>query len=263
MDQLFGEIAFSEWIFLAIPTLVLVGFAELGFKLGKRARVTSGAGQGSINGIQGAMLALLGLLLGFTFAMAGSRHEARRDLVVKDANAIGTTFLRAALLPAAHAAAVQDLLRQSVALRLEYQPLFDDPVQRAEGLRRNAEVQRQLWSHAVAAAQEAPTAIVATFVTALNDMFDVESERLAASRVHIPAVVWLLILVVASLGCLTSSYVAGIEGSRSPFSSMVLPLLIAVVMTMIFDLMNPSRGMIGISQQPLIDLQRSIAPPPS
>jgi hypothetical protein len=89
--------------------------------------------------------------------MALGRYEARRDLVVKEANAIATTFLRASLLPEAHRAPVEDLLRRYVELRLTWQPLAGDSVKLAEGLRLSAEIQRHLWQHAVVAAHEAPT----------------------------------------------------------------------------------------------------------
>ena len=71
---------------------------------------------------------------------------------------------------------------------------------------------------------------------------------------------WILLQVVAACGCLLTSYVSGEEGSRSTFSSLVLPVLVAVVLVLIFDIANPHKGFIGISQQPLIDLQQSIEP---
>ena len=105
MSEPLDSVFQSQWVVFALPAVLLVGFAELGFRLGLRLYVaTDTARKGEISGIQGALLGLLGLLLGFTFAMAVSRYQARRDLVVKEANAIGTTFLRASLLPEAHQA---------------------------------------------------------------------------------------------------------------------------------------------------------------
>src|SRR6185369_12534948 len=85
--------------------------------------------------IQGAVLGLLGLLLAFTFSMAAERYNARRALVLNEANSVGTTYLRASLLPDAHQAPVRDLLQRYVDVRLKYQPLMDDPARLAEGLR--------------------------------------------------------------------------------------------------------------------------------
>jgi hypothetical protein len=145
-----------------------------------------------------------------------------------------------------------------VDVRLKYQPLADDPVKLAEGLRLSAGIQAELWGHAAAASRESPTAMVATFINALNETIDTEAERLAASRNRVPGSVWLLLLVVASIGSFTSGYGAGAQGARSAFSSLVLPVLIAVVITLIADVASPRRGFIGVSQQPLIDLQHSI-----
>lgn len=261
MDELFAHVR-NSWGIVALSSLLLLAFAEVGCRLGKRAHLTlDDARKATIGGIQGAVLGLLGLLLGFTFAMAVGRYDDRRVLVLDEANAIGTTYLRASFLPKAHAEPVRDLLRRYVALRLEYTSAFDQPEKFAEGLRESANVQSRLWDHAVAAAEEAPTPIVALFASALNETIDTEAKRLAAARARIPPSIWILLLVVAAIGCATSSYTSGAAGSRSAFSAIVLPLLIAVVLALIFDLMHPRQGFIGLSQQPMVDLQRSMAPP--
>lgn len=256
------ELIKSAWIAFSLPLVVMVVFAELGFRLGLRVHRGRTQHKETLGGIQGAILGLLGLLLGFTFAMASGRYDLRRELVLKEANAIGTTYLRASLLPAEHVRPVEDLLRRYVDLRLALYPKITDAAAFAEGLAQSAAVQKELWTHATEASREAPTAITATFVNALNDTIDTEAERIAAGRARIPPAVWFLLLIVAAFGCLTTSYVSGEEGSRSLFSSAVLPALIAIVLVLIFDIANPHKGFISISQQPLIDLQQSIAPPP-
>ena len=98
---------------LAVFIVVLVAmlaFAEIGYRLGLRLHATNDvARKGQIGGVTGAVLGLLGLLLGFTFAMAVERYDTRRGLVVQEASAVGATYLRASLLPDAHQAPVQDL----------------------------------------------------------------------------------------------------------------------------------------------------------
>jgi len=162
------------------------------------------------------------------------------------------------LLPPAHGGPVRRLLRRYVDVRLLYQPLAADPAMLTEGLALSADIERQLWQHAKAAAGEAPTPIVATFITTLNEMIDVDAERTAASRNRIPSAVWLLLLIVASLAELTSGYAGGAQGARTTLNTVVLPLLLAVVMTLIYDMANPRRGLIGINQQSLIDLQQFV-----
>src|SRR5258705_3843054 len=147
----------------------MLAFAETGFRLGLRLHTAKdGARKGQIGGIQGAVLGLLGLLLGFTFAMAVKRYDTRRGLVLQEANAVGTTYLRASLLPDAQQAPVKDLLRRYVDIRLKYWPLVDDPAKLAEGMRLIADIQGELWKHATEAAKEAPNDITATFIESLN-----------------------------------------------------------------------------------------------
>jgi hypothetical protein len=262
MDDILGSIFRNQWFVLGIVGAVLLALAELGFRAGTRLHLTRDeARKAQIGGVQGAVLGLLALLLGFTFAMAVNRYETRRDLVLKEANAIGTTWLRAGLLPEVHRMPVRDLLRRYVDVRLNYEALSSDPAMLAEGIRLSAEIETELWKHAEAAAEQAPTPIVASFIAALNETIDTDAERLAAARNRIPGGVWLLLIVVASFGCFTSSYGSGANGARSGFTSTLLPLLIAVVIALIFDLMHPHQGFINVSQRPLLDLKASFFAP--
>ena len=202
---------------------------------------------------------MLGLLLGFTLSFAVGRYDLRRDLVVKEANAIGTTWLRASLLPDAHQAPVKDLLRRFVDVRLKYQAVSNDPAQLAEGMRLSAEIEAELWKHATAAAKAAPNNITGTFIVALNETIDTDAERVAAGRAKIPAGVWLLLLVVAASGCFMVGHSAGTHGARTKLGSVFLPLLYTVIILLIFDLAHSLHGLVSVSQQPLLDLKASIS----
>jgi hypothetical protein len=211
--------------------------------------------------LQGSVLGLLALLLGFTFAMAVQRYDNRRDLVVQEANSIGTTFLRAAFLPEPHRAGVEDLLRKYVDLRLEFYEAGSDAAKIATAEQASAEIQQRLWSHAVAAGKESPTVLTASFVTTLNETIDLDATRLAAMRNHVPGSVWLLLLLVAGCGCWATGYAAGAAGKRTAFSQAILPALIAVVITILVDFDATRRGLIGVSQQSLVLLKQGLPPP--
>lgn len=257
LDALFG----NQWTVLLIVAVVLFGASEAGYHLGLRLFAKHDEPRRSqIGGVQGAVLGLLGLLLGFTFSMAVNRYETRRDFVLQEANAIGTTFLRAGLLPEDHQQPVKDLLRQYVEVRLKLQAAAEDAFAVSEGFRRSQEIQNALWQHVENVAREAPTPITATFVSALNEMIDTDAARVAAARNQIPIGVWGLLIFVAAVGCFTTSYGSGAQGKRSGFSTLLLPGLLTVVIISIFDLTHSHQGLIGISQQPMIDLQQSIAP---
>jgi hypothetical protein len=145
-------------------------------------------------------------------------------------------------------------------VRLKYQPLADDPAKLAEGFRKSGVLQSQLWQHAVQAAAEAPNDLTATFVESLNETIDTHSERTAAGRARIPEAVWLLLSVVAAVGCFTSGYSSGANGARTTLGGVLMPLLITAVIVLIFEITHPLEGLVGISQQPLLDLRQSMQP---
>jgi len=126
LDQIFGRLSSSQWIVFVVLVILLVGLSELAWRIGiARGRKKSDADKDS-GIVRSAVLALLGLLLGFSFAVAASRHGARRELLVEEANSIGTTARRAELLPEPHAGNVVQLLRKYVPLRIEaHRPLLE------------------------------------------------------------------------------------------------------------------------------------------
>jgi hypothetical protein len=255
LSRVFGNLG----VLAIAGTTLLLLLAEFGYRQGRRLFVAGDeARRSQIGGVQAAVLGLLGLLLGFTFSMAIDRYDTRRDLVVREANAIRTAWLRGSLLPEAHRQPVRDAIRESLDLSIRARGELRDPVRLADTVRRTEAVEARLWRHAEAASIEAPNDITATFLDALNDMIDTDHERLAASRSRIPVGVWLLLLLVAAVGCWTSAYGAGANGVRSVLTCALLPLLITVVIVLVGDLASEREGLISVSQQPLVDLQNSI-----
>src|SRR5262245_5193035 len=212
LDQIFGRISSSQWIVFAVLVILLVGLSELACRMGlARSRKKSEADKDS-GTVRSAVLALLGLLLGFSFAIAGARHEARRGLLVQEANSIGTTARRAQLLPEAHAANVRQLLREYVPLRIEAHREAQFSERFVKLRERSAELQDRLWAEAVAGAAERPSPITASFIASLNETIDLESTRIAAKRNHVPGAVWLLLLCVEGCGLWLVRYPAGSSG---------------------------------------------------
>jgi len=259
LDEILAFIFRDQWLVLIIVGLLLLALGEVGFRAGLHLFVAKDEPRKSqIGGIQGALLGILALLLGFTFSIAVGRYENRRDLVLKEANAIGTTYLRASFLPEAQAKAVEDLLRRYTDARLSFYNAGSDLTKIAAAEDEAAKLQRELWVQTVAAGKEAPSPLIATFINALNETIDLDATRLHALRSRVPGAVWLLLLIVAGTGCFASGYSAGASGERTSFSGTILPLLIAVVITIIADFDRPRHGLIGISQQPLLDLKQSL-----
>jgi hypothetical protein len=190
----------SEKIFYRLDPLlicmvlmgVLLMAEEAGFRV--KGSLTSGSDnieKADIALILGAILTLLALLLGFTYAMSGSRYEIRRQLVVEEANAIGTTYLRAKALPESRSSQIQELLRQYAALRIEFARARDESPQKVREVdNRSKELHSLIWSHAVALARENPNPVTSIFLQTLNEMIDLHSKRLAAYRNRVPLSIW-------------------------------------------------------------------------
>jgi hypothetical protein len=257
LDQFLGRI-FSSWMVLVILVVVLLALSEFGWRVGlarSRAKLEKTKDGGSV---PTAVLTLLGLLLGFSFAMAVSRHETRRELVVQEANSIITTARRARLLPEPQADNVSRLLREYVALRIEAhrETQFS---QRFAALRKSsADLHERLWNEVVAAAAKQPTPITASFIASLNETIDFEATRIAAKRNHVPGAVWLLLLCVAGCGLWLTGWEAGIAGGHPFLARFLFPLLIAVVIVLITDIDTPRGGLITVDERPLLELNDSL-----
>ena len=208
--------------------------------------------------MRSAVLALLGLLLGFSFAIPGARHEARRELLVEEANSIVTTARRAQLLPEPHAANVVQL-REYVPLRIEAHREAQFSDQFATTRKRSAELQDRMWGEAVAAAAERPSPITASFIASLNETIDLEAARIAAKRNHVPGAVWLLLLCVTGCGLWLVSYQAGTSGRHSILERFVFPILIAIVIAIITDIDTPRAGLISLDERPLLEINETLS----
>src|SRR5437867_346753 len=259
LDQIFGQVFASQWIVFVALVILLVGLSELAWRMGlAQSRKKSEADKDS-GTVRSAVLALLGLLLGFSFAIAGARHEAGRELLVEEANSIGTTARRAQLLPEPHSANVVQLLREYVPLRIEAHREGQFSERFATLRKRVAELQDRLWTEAVAAAGERPSPITATFIASLNETIDLEAKRVAAKHNHVPGAVWLLLLCVAGCGLWLVSYQAGTSRRQSILERFVFPLLVAIVITLITDIDTPRQGLISLDERPLLELNETLS----
>jgi len=259
-EDLLARVFVNQWMVLLVVTLVLVALGEAGFRIGFAARLRDkDLAEGHSGTVQGAVLGMLGLLLGFSFAMAVQRLDNRRSLTVDEANAIGTTWLRTDFLKEPLRNEAREMLRRYVGIRLEVDHL-DDGDDFSKLVAESTGIQNRLWEIAKISAAEKPDDITASFVETLNDTIDLQSSRIAARRNHVPSAVWLLLLAVAGCGAWSSGYGSGASGHRSAFSQIVFPVLIGVVITLISDLDRPRRGLIGVSQQPMRELLESMKP---
>jgi len=251
------------WILFAALLVCLLAAAEIGFLLGRRARPDIDEyTRSQINTIQAAVLGMLALLLGFTFSMSTSRYEVRKQLVLDESNAIGTTFLRAQLLPEPQRKDTSDLLRRYVDIRLKFYSAGIEQVLLRQAIEKTEQTHKELWSHAAAVGEKDPRAITTgLFIQSLNEMIDLHSKRMAALENHVPEVVFILLYLVSIMAMGMVGYGCGLGGRRSLVMAMTTAFLIALVILIVLDLDRPARGLVKVSQQRLIDLQESLKKP--
>ncbi|RKG86052.1 hypothetical protein D7W82_17695 [Corallococcus sp. CA049B] len=211
-------------------------------------------GLGDVSALQASVLGLVALLLAFSFSMASDRYSMRRALVVKESNAIGTLYLRLGFLPEPSRGEMRAWLRRYTDLRLEGHAAANEPDVFARKLQESDSLQTELWTRleALAPRMEAPVLILLT--QAMNDVFDVGDERLAAARNHIPTSILGLLLV----GMLGAGVLLGYrpEAHVRGFLSWVLFVVILTAVTFtLLDLDFPTRGRIRVDQEPLRSLQ--------
>jgi hypothetical protein len=241
--------------------LVLLLLAiEVGARVGASVRSRhKGKGTVDIGSIQGAMLGLLGLLLAFTYSLAANRQDTRRELVVREANAIGTAYLRTDLLPEPHRRELQAILRQYVDSRLMPDEIMQDPVKLAEAVRRSEGVLQTLWPAARRSNESRPpTPLDALMFQALNEVIDLHTERLAAFEYRVPQIILWLLIAVAAIAVAVTGFGGALSGQRNLVLTSTLAVLLAAVTVVIIDLDNPRRGFIRVSQRPLIQLRDSL-----
>lgn len=243
-------------IFL-VSLLILLAASEVGRWLGVRAR---GRGGEDISTLESAILGLLALMIGFTFAMSLSRFESRRDAILNEANAIGTTALRARLLPSPHNTDALKLLREYVKIRLDITQRVLSPAELDAAIARSDKLQEALWQIAKAAAAKdngmVPTGL---FIQTLNEMIDNQGKRLAALRNRVPNIVLVALYGVAVVAGAFAGYASGLGVRSSRLPVYVTIVLVSGVILLIQDLDRPRTGFITVSQQPMIDTAASIA----
>jgi hypothetical protein len=234
---------------LLFMTICIALFASsvLGYRLAFSTRINEDSHHHEhITGLRDGLFVLLGLLLGFAVAIVLPRFDERRQLVIDEANAIGTTMLRAEILPEPQRGRTLELLREYVVVRYDFsrETLLDRPALTHQTQRTKA-VQAQLWQQIVAVTRENQTAVIAAYLQALNDMIDVAEKRLAAFENRVPKTVWLIIFIVATF----QSFATGFSLKRRFWFSLVMtPLVIAVVMALLADLDSPRTGLIRVEQ---------------
>ncbi len=223
----------------------------------KRAKNVDAGDDVPVNAIAGATMALLGFMLAFAFGFTASRFDSRRQLLLSEANSIGTTYLRAGFLPEPHSSEVRDLLRKYVDLRLE---LAASPERFRSILEQSNGIQNEIWKHAEAIAfmDLKNPEIVSLFINSLNETIDLQTTRTTVALVYrLPDLMWyaLLLLVIISM------FEVGYLFKKSKKTNWILITAVSVAFSLVILIvlmLDRTIGPVKMNQQPMIELQKSI-----
>ncbi|MGQ0636198.1 MAG: bestrophin-like domain [Planctomycetaceae bacterium] len=245
------------WAFFLAAVAASIAGLECGYRVGRwrRARAAQEK-EAPVGAMVGSILGLLAIMLAFTFNLAASRFEARRQGVLDESNAVGTTFLRARLLPEPQRSEIADLLREYVDVRL--QTVREGTA--SEGIARSEQLHAELWSRAVAAAENSKGSMTtALFLQSLNEVIDLHAKRVQVGlRSRLPVTIWIALFGLALLGMAAMGYQTGLSGTQRTPAELLLALAFAGVLFLIVDLDRAHEGLLRVGQQPLIDLQRTM-----
>lgn len=233
--------------FIAVVILLWAG-ALLGGYLRIRRQHVLADEVSTFKTLESAVLALLGLLLGFTFSMGVSRYDLRKNLEIAEANDITNVWLGTAVLPEPLRSAEQNLLRQYAPVRLQFLGAGTSEARINASLTKGAALQSQMWRLASSYATGQSNPVTAQYLRGLTEMIDVTENRTAAFENRIPVAAWAMLLCIAFAG----SVLVGVGiGSQSQALRLVLPVVVALALSLTLDLDSPRSGVIRVHQHSL------------
>lgn len=226
--------------------------SEIGFRLARVSGEQKDEGFARhFDVIRSATFALVAFLIGFAFAGAGSRYVDRLDVVVKEANALGTAWLRADVLAEPQRSQLKSTLREYTADRLDLLRL-SDLAEVEQRLARVGELQQRMWSQALQGVGD-DTQRMRLLLPAINDVIDLHTTHLALAYRHLPTPILVVLLVVVGLSFVLVGFGSGRSGQRYLFLDGVYALILAVALWMTMDLDRPLHGLIQLNVKPLTD----------
>lgn len=250
----------NELVLAFVYFALMLIASEAGFRLGPRSgnHATNDTKSQHLT-VEAGILGVLGLLLGFTMSMALSRFEIRKHLVLEEAQAIGAAYSFTQLLPVDEGKEIADLLRAYANVRIRGQDARDIYGQITAVRQESSRLQEAFWRRAIAYGQKEPNVVRAgLLLQSLKEVIQLDAARWMAFQDHVPAMVIYAIAIVGLLAVMTVGYTFGLSGLRQPFSICMLSLAITLVLAIIVDVDRPREGLIRVSQQPLLDLQKQL-----
>lgn len=246
-------------VFVGSVVIVLLSIRG-GYQLARASRKRAAEDDAPVGSVISASLGLLAFMLAFTFSVAVARRDTRRELVLDDANAIGTTYLRADLIPEPHRSGVRALLTRYVDIRVD---VVANPGQLQSAVEESKAIHGRLWAHAAALRDAAlPNPDIASlFIESLNEVIDLHTKRMTIIHHRVPEVLWLFLGALTVLSMATVGYQFGRKGGYNWPINLALAMSFSVVILLIADLDRVSGGWLKVSQRPMVELQADLRAP--
>ena len=241
--------------------LAILFFIEIGYRIGRRRLMKDPDYKGTgLGAIEGALFALLGLIIAFTFSNALTKFDVRRALVAEETNDIGTAYLRIDLLRPEDQAPLRDQFKKYLDSRISTFKKMPDIAATMSEYKKSEELQRQLWQTAVDAAAHSTTAAPMLLMPAINNMIDITTTRMMATKQHPPGVIFILFIVLILVCSMLAGHGMSASGKRSLMHWIGFALVLTVTTWTIVDIEYPRIGIIQVQEadQMLIDLRNSM-----
>lgn len=245
---------FPLWAVYLFTVVVLLLATEIGFRIGVRLqrRDTSLEGKPVTNTVVGAMLALLAFLIAFAIGIVIEQHNVRKSMVITEANAVGTAYLRAGFLDQQDLARSRDLLREYVEIRLT---AASDLSQLEFVQTRSEEIHGELWTIVEDNVRQGNDSdIMGLFIESVNAVIDVHTQRLAAVHLRLPRLLGIMLYSAMLLSFVLVGISNSADGERDFAAILLFTLAFVAVIMIIVDLDRPQQGFINVSQTALSDL---------
>lgn len=239
--------------FFALAILFSLMAVEIGYRVGRWRLLNKSEEQETpIAAMVASILGLLAFMLAFTFSMAATRFDARRQIVLEEANAVGTTYLRTQLLPEPHRTEIARRLREYTALRVQHLSMNKMP----ELIKQSDVLLQQIWTQGILVAEKDATSIMTgLFLQSVNEMIDIHSKRIFVGlRNRVPLSIWITLFSLMLLGMTSIGYQCGLSGTQRSPEMLIMALSFAIVLYLIVDLDRGQEGFLQISQQSMIDV---------
>ena len=247
----------SLWLFAVILVMFFLAALESGFWLGLRKFRVNADSEKTVRGdvTLGSMLALLGLILAFTYAFSLSRADHRKDAIVNEVNAINTAFLRADLAGEPGRSELRNRLLEYARTRLVTAEMAANPDALKNSIARSLEAQSYLWPATKQVLQgDVPGPMKTSIIQAVNGVLDAHNKRFAAVHDRLPDAILMLLAFVAMVSIAVAGYQAGLTGSMNHWRRCAFVLILAALVLIIIDFDRSFEGLIQVNQETMVSL---------